>query len=79
MSSPPKYISVTHFSNGLAFVVPEGGSPTCIDKQGNPQFSLKKIRKVSIFVEDMAVFLAADSEKWGISQLLGQSDYPRTI
>lgn len=73
---PPKYISVTHFSNGLAFVVPKGGSPTCIDKQGNPQFSLKKIRKVSIFVEDMAVFLAADSEKWGYLNSSGKVTIP---
>ncbi len=63
----PVFAAATSFSGGLAFVVPKGGAPQAIDKNGIIQFSLPEAENVENFSEGMAAFsvLGANAELWG--------------
>ena len=50
----PTYKYATSFSEGLAFVTPENGFPTCIDKKGEIKFVLKEATQVSSFKSGLA-------------------------
>lgn len=53
---PAKYMRATVFSDGLAWVVEEGGYPKAIDKNGKTNIELKEAESVSIFSEGLANF-----------------------
>ncbi|GAA4465633.1 hypothetical protein GCM10023093_18170 [Nemorincola caseinilytica] len=72
---PPEHCYATSFNEGLAFVVPEGGVPAAIDKNGVQQFSLPDAQSVENFNEGMAAYsiLGPSGEVWGFVDRSGRT------
>jgi hypothetical protein len=70
----PIYSYATSFTEGLAFVVPEGDVPTAIDKNGIIKFRLRDAQSAEIFSEGLAAFsmLGLEGETWGFVNNNGQ-------
>lgn len=69
------YASVSVFSEGLAWVAPNNGDLTAIDKNGKEKFSIKGAQRVGVFKENVAAYSIKDSigEKWGFVNDSGET------
>jgi hypothetical protein len=74
----PVYSGATAFSEGLAFVVPHGGEPQAIDKNGIVKFQLHGAAAVENFRDGLAAYsiLGAQGELWGFADKNGNTVIP---
>jgi hypothetical protein len=74
----PVFTAATSFAGGLAWVVPKGGAPQAIDKNGVVQFSMPDAENVENFSEGLAAFsvLGLNAELWGFVNKKGKVVIP---
>jgi len=74
----PVFTAATSFSGGISWVVPRGGAPQAIDKNGVVQFALPDAENVENFSEGLAAFsvLGTNAELWGFVDKKGKVAIP---
>jgi hypothetical protein len=71
---PSQYLHATSFSDGMAWVVPEGGPPTAINTTGGVVFSLQDSERARWFHDGLAAFstlVEGEGARWGFVNKLG--------